>query len=591
VYVCPITAAGTAAVCDATNGVLNPNNPFAASGQTAQVSYRMPVPRQAEVETESFRYAAGIAGSFGSDDSPWDYSVDFLYSKIEQLMTRSGYPIPNRVLNVIYDGSFNFVDPRLNTESTWNYIAPPRETDNESELMQIQATLSRALVDLPGGELIGAVGLAYREEEVSQPSANGYAPDPFDRYLSMNAVGAKGDRDVKSAFFEIDAPVLESLTVNLSGRYDDYSTGQDNFSPKIGVQWQVIDMLRVRGTYSEGFRIASFNEAFGEPTTGYISTGIDSTTPEGAAFIAAHGDNAYVNGTYSLGLTATGNSALDPEESESYTFGVVFEPDWEFGDLSLTVDFWHIEVDKLISGADYAPAIDAYYQNNGVVNLPGIVVVPAAPDPEFPNALPLLGFIQYSYQNADSEVAEGIDIGVNFTKVFDNFVFNSHLELSHLQELSKTIGGIKYDYEGTLSPCDVTSCSGAPDWRATWVNSIEWRQFTFALTMNYTGDYSNASVDYGADPGDCSTSIYASTYAYDDGSPFKCDHDEYVDFDFTASYRLNDKIELYANVLNVFDDEPEFDPASAYHLYGFNPSWELNGWRGRYIRVGARMEF
>ena len=30
-------------------------------------------------------------------------------------------------------------------------------------------------------------------------------------------------------------------------------------------------MIKLRGTYSEGFRIPSFNEAFGAPTTGYIS--------------------------------------------------------------------------------------------------------------------------------------------------------------------------------------------------------------------------------------------------------------------------------------------------------------------------------
>jgi iron complex outermembrane receptor protein len=182
-------------------------------------------------------------------------------------------------------------------------------------------------------------------------------------------------------------------------------------------------------------------------------------------------------------------------------------------------------------------------------------------------------------------------VGVNFTLEFGGFIFNSNLESSYLEELSKTIGGTKQRYEGTLSPCDVTSCSGAPDLRATWINSIIWNDLTFALTTNYTGDYSNASVDYAGDPADCEASVGVSIYTYDDGTPYKCTHDAYVDFDFTARYQMRDNVELFANVLNVFGTEPEFDPASAYHLYGFNPSWELNGWRGRYFRLGASLSF
>jgi iron complex outermembrane receptor protein len=480
------------------------------------------------------------------------------------------------------------MDPDSNPQYLWDYIMPPKRTHNTSSVDQVQATIARPLFELPGGDLYAAVGYAYRKEKLTAPSANGFQQDPYQRYLSLNPVAASGSRDVNSVFFEIDAPIADMLNVNIAGRYDDYSSGQDNFSPKFGVQFQPIDQVTLRGTYSEGFRIASFNEAFGEPTTGYVTTAIDASTPEGAAFLAAHGNNAYASGTYSYGLTATGNPSLDPEESKSYTVGVVFEPS---RNISVTVDWWRIKVEKLISGADYGDVLDQYYQNNGVVDVEGISVIPAAIDPDYPNALPLIGFIQYSYQNVDSEIAEGIDVGVNLTHEFGSVLWNTHLELSYLSELSKTIGGVKQNYEGTLSPCDVTSCSGAPDWRATWVNSVEWEDFTFALTANYTGDYSNASIDYGGDTKDCEASIFGSVYAYDDGSPYRCNHKKYLDWDFSASYRFSEKLQVYLNVINVFDKTPSFDPAPAYFIYGFNPSWELNGWRGRYFRMGVRMDF
>jgi len=54
---------------------------------------------------------------------------------------------------------------------------------------------------------------------------------------------------------------------------------------------------------------------------------------------------------------------------------------------------------------------------------------------------------------------------------------------------------------------------------------------------------------------------------------------------------MSERVQFYANILNVFDTTPKFDPASTYALYGFNPAWELNGWRGRYFRVGVRLDF
>jgi len=591
-YVCPLGPLGTAAVCDASNGTLNPNNPFAAGGQDAQVLYRLPVARDSSTDSKSYRIAAGVVGSFGADDE-WDYSVDAISSKIDMDYTYTGYPIPRRIYAAVYDGSFNFVNPEQNSEDVWNFVAPSNTTQPNASMDQIQATLSRSLWEAPGGDVIGALGVAYREESVDWPTANGFKNDPYERYLSVNSVATEGERDVTSAFFEIDAPFTEMITVNVSGRYDDYSTGQDNFSPKFGLQFQPHDMIKFRGTYSEGFRIPSFNEAFGAPTTGYVSSALDPNDPAQAAVIAAHNGNAYVSGTYSYGLTSLGNAELDPEESEAYTVGLVFEP---IDGLSLTIDYWNIEVNELISNADASQVVDLYYANNGVVNIEGITVIPAAPDVEFPNALPLIGFIQASYQNVDSQIARGIDLGVSFEREFGNYSFGSYLEVAKMKELSKTVEGNVLDYTNSLSPCDVTSCSGAPDLRATWTNSLMWGDFTAALTANYTGSYDNASIDYGGEAGACTPSDagpngFASVYLYNDGTPFACTHASYVDFDFSATYQINESTEVYLNMLNVFDTEPDFDPASAYHLYGFNPAWELNGWRGRYFRLGVKAAF
>ena len=53
---------------------------------------------------------------------------------------------------------------------------------------------------------------------------------------------------MKSGFFEINAPVLKQLELIASGRYDDYSTGQSNFSPKFGFKFTPIEQIAIRGT-------------------------------------------------------------------------------------------------------------------------------------------------------------------------------------------------------------------------------------------------------------------------------------------------------------------------------------------------------
>src|SRR3546814_9416648 len=65
---------------------------------------------------------------------------------------------------------------------------------------------------------------------------------------------------------------LDPVSVNVSGRYDRYSGGLDNFSPKVGVKFTPIQQVVLRGTYSRGFRVPSFGEADATfPTTGYVT--------------------------------------------------------------------------------------------------------------------------------------------------------------------------------------------------------------------------------------------------------------------------------------------------------------------------------
>jgi iron complex outermembrane receptor protein len=585
VYVCP---RGTV-TCTAANGTLNPNNPFASSGNLARVNYRYDRPRETFTDAKTYRAAAGINGSFGQG---WNYDASFTWSRVDLKVTNKNYLFAQHLVDVINDGSYNFINPAANSEAIRDYIAPVNVNKSKSELWQVQGTLAKELFDLPGGAFKVAVGAAYRHEEINNPSANPpNNANPAERYYSINAVGAIGSRNVKSGFFEIDAPVFDQLSLNASGRYDKYSSGQKNFSPKITAIVTPIEQVKLRGTFSKGFRIPSFNEAYGLPTTGYITTTIDPATPEGAAYIAAHEGNAYATLPYSYGLTATGNSSLKPEKSTSYTLGLVVEPSSRF---SFTADYWHIKIKGLIGSPDYSAIADLYYQQNGVVNVPGIVVKPGIPDPDHPNALPALGFIEYSFINSDSQVASGLDFSATGRfPIGSNMTLTSRVDASYLLKLSKMVGGTVQKYAGTLSPCDVTSCSGAPRWRGTWSNTLDFGdRASINLTAYYTGGYDMASIDYGGVKGDCDASLGASVYTYRDGTAFKCKAKRFIDVDFTASVKVADRFTLYTNILNLFDVKPDFNPGQTYSVgYNYNVAWEGQGFTGRYFRVGAKVDF
>jgi iron complex outermembrane receptor protein len=476
----------------------------------------------------------------------------------------------------------------------WDYIAPVNEKYAPSRLWQAQGTIAKSFMDLPGGALQAAAGIAYREESINAPSGNPGDPSaPFTRYFSVNAVGTAGSRDVKSAFFEVSAPVLKQLELAASGRFDDYSTGQSKFSPKVGFKFTPIEQLALRGTWSQGFRIPSFNEAFGLPTTGYVNRQVDCA--QYVAFCAEHQNNSYVSGNYSLGLTQVGNPELDPEESESFTVGLVIEP---IRNLSFTLDYWNIEVENLITGVTSTAGVeDAYYSNGGVVNIPGYNAVPGVPDPQFPGATPLLGFIETSYANQDSQEVSGIDLGANFSlPIGDTVTWRSFLEVSYLANYDlKTDAGVTLSYEGTLSPCNITSCSGAPQYRGMWQNTLEFGGTSLSLTGYWTSGYATGSADF-IDPtvqdvNVCADTLHASTLTYVNDDPVNCYQSAQWNADFTARHTFSDKYTVYLDVLNVFSIKPEFDPSAAYSLFNYNPAWGGPNMVGRYFRLGVQFDF
>ena len=611
VYVCPLNGANatfvnsvpTAPGCNAATGTLNPNNPFAALGQTARIlSYLQGIPVSNERRSRSYRAAVGINGSAGN---LFDYSVEGTYNREDLRATYNGLIETQHLFNAIADGSYNFVNQSANSQAIRNYVAPTLVNNSKSELAQVQVTLRKEVFNLPGGPLGIAIGGAFRYEEIYAPSANPVnTTNPFDSYLTLNRFGTSGARGVGSGFFEINVPVFNQLLLNGSGRYDSYSSGQTNFSPKIGGKFTPIKQISFTSTFSKGFRIPSFAESYGLPTTGYIT--VTPPASYAAACAATAAAQSYCTTAYSLGLTSVGNPNLRPEKSTNFTGGVIINPT---NNISFRVDYYNIYKKDLITGADYSPQIAAYYANAGsttaltsgvtgvTVDSAGLASLPAGSAP-----YPLLSTIQYGFINANSAKSTGVDFDLETSyNVTSGLKWISSLEANYIIELSTTINGVKQQYVDSLGPYQTTSASGTPRWRGSWQNTFDFGRFSLTGTGYYTAGYSEGAADDGNLPngqtcyvsGVNGTQLAAggSFMLYrDNNTVVACRVKHFIDVDLTATVKVNDNFTFYANVLNLLDVNAPYDP-STYGGSNYNPAWANAGIIGRYFRMGARVKF
>ncbi len=315
--VLPVFVCSSGTNCDtAADRSLNPNNPFAANGQAARIYYRFgDIEGSRSTESRVLRGAAGISGSFGEG---WTYQVDLTGVSSKLDVINEGLINIAGLRRAINTGSYNFVNPELNSAAVRASLSPSVVTRAKSELYLAQAIVTKELAQLPGGPLQLGVGGQIRREILDQPNQNANAET-----LALNTYNASGKRTVSAGFFEISAPVLDSLELQASGRYDHYSTGFSRFSPKVGVKFTPIPQLALRGTYSQGFRAPSFAESSGE-VIGY------TTHQPPCSFRLQHGatgnatscsgGSPYVS-SYAIGYNSTANEDLEPEKSRNFTVG------------------------------------------------------------------------------------------------------------------------------------------------------------------------------------------------------------------------------------------------------------------------------
>jgi len=575
---------------------LNPNNPYAAANAAtpaagaARIFYRFgDIPAGTSRTNEVIRGAAGLRGSFGDG---WNWRTDLVGAKDNLDIEAFGVLDIAGLKQAINTGAYDFVNPQNNSAATRNLIAPTFSVGSHTSLVSFDASISKALMELPGGDLQVAVGGQVRREVAENNSLN---PD-LDRFANTSA--AFGKHTVSAGYFEVNAPILPQLEVNGSGRYDHYSEGFDNFSPKIGAKFTPIKQLSLRGTFSKGFRAPTFAE--NNPRSSFA--GFVTVTPP-CSFQLAHGGVATAGGgcttggnpynlPYSLGSGFSGNLDLKPEKSRSFTAGTVVQPlPW----LSFTVDYYNVKkTDVIVTGPNTGDARNAYFAGQPLPAGYSVAAVDA-PDPAFPNALPRVLIINAPYVNAASVKTSGIDFGANANlRITDDIRLISRVDVTGILKYNQDNGdGVIRKFVGTLGPYELSSGAGTPKWRGNWQNTLSFGPVSLTATTYYVSKIKSVSADQqasdeGADIRSCD-GPGGGNNLYGTGADF-CSIKRFIYADLNLAINVDENFTLTGFVGNFTNEKAPLAPAS-YSGTNYLPTWHYAGVIGRTFRVGANFKF
>lgn len=254
--------------------------------------------------------------------------------------------------------------------------------------------LSRADVfALPAGPVGMALGVEARREtqrddrdadldgtNIFRDSVSGEISQSNIAAVSSNP-DTYGKREVYSAYVEFAVPVVSpemniplvrSLDFQLAGRYEHYSDFGDVAKPKIAMAWDLVEGVRVRGSYSEGFRAPNLEQT-NAAQYGRLSTNNDYIRCEADLRLGRITNFNQCSQPASASLLVSGNPELQPEESTNQSIGLVLQP-WfipeQFGRFTFTLDRWKIEQEKIVGllGAQSNVVLDYLNILNGTRN-------------------------------------------------------------------------------------------------------------------------------------------------------------------------------------------------------------------------------
>ena len=297
---------------------------------------------------------------------------------------------------------------------TYSYVSgPDKVRDITIEQPVFEISTSGDVAEGWAGPIWMAFGAAWREESLDQlvQAAQGNpAADPFVFPVANNnstlgirgvPVGAwnnsvefqfskvpfaRGEFTVAEIFSEILIPLMpDRVSFNGAIRRADYEGSGGFTSYKLGLDANLTQTLRLRGTHSHDVRAATLGERFDR--TGAAGTITDSgITPTPPA--------------YPITLVQGGNPNVKPEEADTTTVGFVYRPDAVSG-LDVSIDWYEVKLAGAIEAFTPQQIVDLCYLFNDQDQCQYIQRDPVSG---------LIQFVNQTYQNISQAEVTGVDL-------------------------------------------------------------------------------------------------------------------------------------------------------------------------------------
>jgi iron complex outermembrane recepter protein len=574
-------------------------NPF---GETVDLRKYRPVdtgPRNIEVTDKSYRILTGLRGYYND----WDWDSAVLYSKAttedkaNRIHTqRFQEAINSTDVSTAYD-VFNGADinnPHTgdttgNSQSVIDNFMIDVVRDSETELALFDFKVSRGdIFELPAGEVGFAAGIEYRYESFSDVRSNelnttdtfldvvGGAKD-VDQFASAvlgssPTPDAAGSRNVFSAYSELaiplfeGLPLMERLDMQLAARYERFSDVGDILKPKAALSWIVNDFVQIRASYTEGFKAPGLPQVVAVDIS-RVNTRSDPIT----------------DSRYGLLEVRSGSDDLKPEESESVSWGIVFQP---LDGLTFTADWWQIDQTDTV-GLLHSQTQVLYDAMLTHQTGTGSSVITRGGDDNEVIAL------KNDYINLQSRESAGLDLGLMYELDTSMGDFKFKLNGAKLTKFYQAVDDVTaqviaaqnsddqalveaLQYNGdevTITGSgDLVATNGLPELRVT--SSLDWKKDAWGagLRYRYVSGFTDTSLDY--------------TVGEED---LKYEVDSYSRVDMYVNYRLPKTIMKSTKVTFGIKNLSDKKPPIADETFGYNSS--VHSSLGRYFYMNFNTKF
>ena len=481
-------------------------------------------PNRVEVDNQQFRLLAGVrVEALGLD---WESAL--LYSEAQVVDRSDGISatLLQRQLALSTPDAYNpfnggnLADPSLadtqpSSRAAIDAIRITTERRSKATLALWDVRGSTPdLFALPAGNVGLAIGGEIRREtqlDDRDPRVDGTITftDAVTGFVNgSDLVGSSpspdtdGRRTVAAAYAELaiplispemNVPLIHRFDVQLAGRFEHYSDVGSVAKPKIAAAWDIVEGLRLRGSYSEGFKAPNLEQINARVVT-RSNTRTDYVRCEAQLRNRVITSFNQCQQAFATTAQRSGNPDLDPETSQSWTVGVVLEPRFlePLGRVTLTADYWNIRQQGIVGifGEGNALTNDYLLRTQGQTDPNVIRAAPTADDIALfaGSGLTPAGrvlFVRDQYVNLLPQEVSGVDFGLVWRTPRTDFGrFNLSVNVAYLDRFylqpsppiqalldARASGQIN---AGTLiaEQGDLVRRNGKPRWK--WNASLTW---------------------------------------------------------------------------------------------------------------------